>query len=500
MEKIKKSLTTFIKSYPLESILVTLIIIVALALRLYKIDEYLTFLGDEGRDVRIVRDLLKGNLVFIGPQTSIGNMYLGPLYYYLMAPALFFSKLSPVGPAVMVALLSVLTIFLTWKIARDWFGNLPAFYALILFSLSPVSIIYSHSSWNPNPMPFFALLTVYFTYLAFFKNKFKFLIPAAACLAGALQMHYLGLLLVPIIIFWYLVLRLVLKGQKRILSGLNSSSFKAIFIFLLIMSPLLLFDLRHNFANSRAIGQFFSDRQTTVNLNPGRSDRFIPVVRQITSDLLLGQQPYFAPLIGAILVLMFLILPFYYSASLPFWLLYSWIFVGVLGMSMYKQHVYAHYFGFLYPAIYIFAGLTISFLLRSKVFYKFIGFLLVLLFVYNSVKFSPLAFAPNRQLQRTKAAVDLIIKESNGEKFNFGLIAKQNYDESYRYFFENNQSELVRGETGITDQLFVICEDGDKCQPEGNPAWQIAVFGPAKVVKEYKIDFLKIYRLVHAKG
>ena len=86
----------FIKKNKLESLFILLITLLSLYLRLYRIGEFMTFLGDEGRDVRIVRDLItKGNLVFIGPRTSIGNMYLGPLYYYMMAPALFLSRLNP---------------------------------------------------------------------------------------------------------------------------------------------------------------------------------------------------------------------------------------------------------------------------------------------------------------------------------------------------------------------------------------------------------------------
>ncbi len=57
-----------------ETVALVVILLIALGLRLYRIDGYLTFLGDEGRDVRIVRDLLAGNLVFIGPMTSIGNV------------------------------------------------------------------------------------------------------------------------------------------------------------------------------------------------------------------------------------------------------------------------------------------------------------------------------------------------------------------------------------------------------------------------------------------
>ena len=86
---------------------------------------------------------------------------------------------------------------------------------------------------------------------------------------------------------------------------------------------------------------------------------------------------------------------------------------------------------------------------------------------------------------------------SEKEPFNFGLIAKQNYDESYRYLFEAKQAPLVRGEDGITDQLFVVCEN-EECQPEGDPAWQVAIFGPADTTDQWQVDYIQVFRLVHA--
>lgn len=491
MGKIKKVLN--------ERTILLFFLLLALFLRLFRIDQYMTFLGDEGRDARVLRDLLHGNLVFIGPQTSIGNMYLGPLYYYLTAPALFLSRLNPVGPAIMIAFISVLTIYLTYLIAKNWFGTKTAILSLILFSISPVAIIYSRSSWNPNPMPFFSLIFIYSIYEAVIKGKFKFFILGGISLAFALQMHYLGLLLIPVAIFWVVLLYLVIRKKRKSLLDLRIYILKSLLVFSVLMSPLILFDLKHNFANFNALSTFFSNRQTTINLNPGNSDRFIPVVRQVTSDLLLGQDRYLSPAISLILIFVFLTLPFKKSNSLPFWILFSWIFFGVLGLSLYKQHVYAHYFGFLYPAIYIFASLSITALFEAKSFYKFLGAFLLFSIIYYSLKHSPLLSTPNNQLSRTEKAVDSIIAKSQGKPFNFGLIAKQNYDESYRYFLENKKAKLIRGEDGITDQLFVICEDGDKCQPEGNPAWQVAIFGPSKTVEEWRIDHLRLYRLIHQK-
>src|SRR3989339_69034 len=104
--------------------ILVLILLVGAFLRLYKINEFMTFLGDEGRDVIVVRNLLvKLDPILIGPGTSIGSMYLGPLYYYFMAPFLLLFNFSPIGPAVGVALMGVATIYLVYITGRDWFPS-----------------------------------------------------------------------------------------------------------------------------------------------------------------------------------------------------------------------------------------------------------------------------------------------------------------------------------------------------------------------------------------
>ena len=478
--------------------LIGAIVLLALILRLYRIDGYLTFLGDEGRDVRIVRDLLAGNFVFIGPMTSIGNMYLGPLYYYLIAPALFLSGGSPVGPAVMVALLMTVTVYLTWRLARSWFGRFPALIAALLFALSPVAIIYSRSSWNPNPMPFFALLSIWAIYQVWQKKRFLFLSLAAFSLAAALQMHYLGLLLTPVLgIYWFLTLRTTRSNPVGRINFIRHTLL-AMGIFFLMMSPLLLFDLKHNFMNANAFKAFFADRQTTINLNPARSDRFGLIFDRVISDMILGWVATYPLIVGLVLLIGFVLAFRQAKNKNPFYVLVTWLFFGFLGLIVYKQHVYAHYYGFMYPAIYLFTGISISHFLARRLPFALFGAAFLSWLIYLNIINSPVRQEPNRQLARTEAVVDLIIKESTGKPFNLGLIAKQNYDESYRYFLENKRAKMVRGEEGITDQLFVVCEDGgDTCQPEGNPAYQVAIFGIAKTVGEWRVDSIRIYRLVH---
>lgn len=92
------------------------ILVIAAFFRIYKISDYMTFLGDEGRDAIVAKDILQGNFTLLGPRASAGDFFLGPIYYYMMAPFLFLSNLDPVGPAIMVALFGVATVFLVYYV------------------------------------------------------------------------------------------------------------------------------------------------------------------------------------------------------------------------------------------------------------------------------------------------------------------------------------------------------------------------------------------------
>ena len=136
----------------------------------------MTFLGDEGRDVLVVYNILHGKLTLLGPTASVGCFFLGPVYYYFMAPFLLIFNYNPVGPAVMVALFGIVTVYLIYKFASEIFNYRVGLISALLYSISPVVIAYSRSSWNPNIFPFFSLLTLYIIYKALVKNNVKLFI------------------------------------------------------------------------------------------------------------------------------------------------------------------------------------------------------------------------------------------------------------------------------------------------------------------------------------
>src|SRR5437867_99432 len=105
------------------NIILFLILVIASIFRLYRIGDYMTFLGDEWRDVLVVYNILHGHFTLLGPTASVGGFFLGPIYYYFMTPFLWIFNYDPVGPAVMVALFAIATVGLVYFVGNSFFGK-----------------------------------------------------------------------------------------------------------------------------------------------------------------------------------------------------------------------------------------------------------------------------------------------------------------------------------------------------------------------------------------
>ncbi len=482
------------------------ILVVSAFMRLYNIDQYMTFLGDEGRDALIVqRFITTGDIPLIGPPTSVGGMYLGPLYYYMMAVPMTLFFLNPLAAAVQVALIGVASVGLIYYLARSWFGKVAAISASVLYAFSPVTIIYSRSSWNPNPAPFFALILIISLYWTHRSKNYRWLILTGAATAFAVQMHYLALILVPIaglLWLWELIQFKKTKLGKHFVSG----SVLGIVAFLLLMSPLFIFDLKHDFMNYKALSMFFTDRQTTVNLNIFNTLNRFPLIyvdnlvgRYITLD---------NPIIKwtiALVIFEPLFVNFYLwkfkkqPVNWGIFALYTWLIIGISGLVLYKQTIYDHYLGFINPAPFLIIGAitTTASLFKSsakKIFMIVFGIFVVALLIGEIMR-SPLSATPNNQLKRTQEIAQFVIEKSGDKPFNFALIAEHNYDAAYQFYlgyYGHKPSQLPKKE----DQLLVVCED-KMCAPVGHPKHEISAFGWTKIENQQKYNGVEIFKLVH---
>jgi len=471
------------------------ILLLAAFLRLYRISSYMEFLGDQGRDVLIVhRFLTKGDLMFIGPQTSIGNMYLGPWYYYLMAPALLLAGLSPVGPAIMVALLGVLTVWLTFRVGKEWFDKKTGLIAAVLMAFSPIVIAYSNFSWNPNIMSFFALLSIWFLYRVWQKKEFRFLPWLAASLAMALNSHYLGLLLFPIAGIFFLLSFWEARKDKKQIKKFIASLILAGVVFLVFMLPLILFDFKHDLANFQAFKTFFLVRQTTVSLKAYKGiGRFWEISNQVLANLFTRKDKW----IFSSSVFTFLTVgAVFLRKNKAFWLISTWVLLGLLGLGNYKQHIYAHYFGFLWPALILWFAAALK-ILRKFSWLFLTGLLIIMLSHWHGWK------SPNYQVKRARLGAESIceqVKKNSLTDYNVVNLASYNDFRamSYRYFLVKECSSLPLGfyQYPEAKNLMVVAEDQKKYpDPLGADIWEIQVSGNWQIAGSWEAFDTTFYHL-----
>lgn len=213
------------------------ILLVAAAVRLYRIETKMRFIWDEGRDMLAIRKIItQRDLTLFGPFNEMGVQkdFFGVFHYYLMLPALWAADYNPVGPAIFTALLGVASVALVYLLISMWGNKKLALWTAAVYALSPLVVKYTIWPWNPNTMPFFGLL--YFIFLTkFYRQPAKLWAGLAGLTLGLLfQLHYFSLaLMVP----W-----LMLAWQKKtpllnwLLFGLA---------FLVANANFIVFDLTH---------------------------------------------------------------------------------------------------------------------------------------------------------------------------------------------------------------------------------------------------------------
>ena len=508
---------TLIQRHRKTLVTVSVVCILALGafLRLWRISEYMTFLGDEGRDVLVVKQMIVDHkFTLLGPTSSVGGFFLGPVYYYFMLPFLWAWRLDPTGPAVMVAVFGIATIYVVYRLGRELFGTGAGIIAALLYAVSPLVIAYSRSSWNPNVVPFFSTLLLYLLWRVVVRRRWRDMFWVGAVMGIGLQLHYLFLFLFVLVGFWFLI-----YGRKREYVRFYGLGFAGLVVGL---SPYLAFELRHGFVNTQTVIRFLGEgketgfilRQFLANMNDvpfrlfGRLVFRLPQP-EIWDSLLSSQRLALAVVIRTTLyvglgILAFLALRYRHEhqkqASI---LLLLWFIVPVLLFGFYKKAIYDYYFGIFYALPFLVTALVLTIIARLKRGTVACLLLLFALLLYNW-QGQPFRYPPNNQLAQMRGIAREALDQTGGKPFNFALIADNNSDHAYRYFFEISGNKPVTIEyegvdparTSVTDQLIVICEKPE-CRPLGNSLWEIAGFGRAEIVGEWRVSFVTIFRLIH---
>lgn len=501
------------------TLIVVLILILAAFLRLYRISDYITFLGDEGRDLLAVSKILSGHLVFLGPRSSAADFYYGPIYFYFITPFLWLFNYDPVGPAVFIALVGIATVYLVYYVSKKMFNESAGLFAAALYTVSPLVLAYSRSSWNPNPMPFVSLLTFYFIYKSIRENSRKPVLFAGILLGIAMQLQYLAVFLSIIAVVFLLSGLFFISKIRNILIVIKRLLYLTAG-FLIGWSPFLVFEIRHGFPNLKTIINFMlygnPDSPTITqytffqNIWNALVKLFARLITRYPPIKLTGQESplIFVWLTVSILLGILAIAVLYKSRNkLAVLMLSIWFYMGVFLFGFYKKDIYDYYLGFMFTLPFLLIGNLLSQIYLSsklKIAGKSIAVVVFLiLFIFNLYD-NPFRFAPNRQKDQVKKIAEFVISKTANKPYNFALITQGNSDHAYRYYLELEKHAPIEimneaidpKRNTVTDQLMVVCESTD-CQPLGNNLWEVAGFGRAEIDGEWNVSVVKVIRLIH---
>lgn len=483
----KKRLQRLLKDPYIISLIV--ITIAGIFLRFFRFEGFVTFLGDQGRDALIMKRIVTfEHFPGVGAPSSIGQVFLGPFYYYLMAPWMLLTNLHPIGPAIGVAIFSTSFIVISYFVALDLFKQkLSALIFSALVSFSYIMIWLSRFSWNPNLLPLFALLAVYTFVKALEEKRLIYFIASGLFFSFCIQFHYVALAAgLPVVIY----LAYYLYSQKENMKAALLNVGAMIAAFLIGNAPLIAFDLRNNFINLKSFTKLLTGGE--VSSNSHGLTEIVHTFSAFNNHALHMSAPFLLNVF--IFFLLIACIPFLLKQKRNFNYLAVFFFVTLFITAYFTSNKHQHYFGFLYPLYYLYLALTID-MVFAKGRLWIVAILLLGFIGLQAQDYVFLHKPGSYQIRIAEKIAREIEKHVTNDSYYVTSLPESVGDSTERYFLEKwGRRSMEKYTTERAEELFVLCEE--ECKPVGNGQFDIALFAPNKVVGTWKVENVTIYKLI----
>ena len=212
-----------------------IVVLLGLFLRAYQPLERFIYAHDSDLASWMIKDMLvDGHLRLIGQQTSESGIFIGPLFYYLLTPFYLLNNFDPAFSLLYSWIIGILSIFSLYYVVIKIHGKKPALISALIYAVS-FAIVYTEREVVPTTP---VMLWTIWAYYAINRQK-------------------IYLIAVLLALVWHINLALVLLAPIFLISVFRKLNFtniiKSIIIFLLISTPLIFFEFRHNFQQSKAL-------------------------------------------------------------------------------------------------------------------------------------------------------------------------------------------------------------------------------------------------------
>lgn len=203
--------------------------------------EDIDFYADIARDMFLLQEIAEKKFVLIGPRSSVGGLFHGPLWSYLTFPGYVLGNGNPVVVGWYWIFLMVVFLATSYFIAKKLFDK----YAAMLFVLMTSLYLAFHANELFNPYgAMFLLPACFFFFIRYLQTKkVKFLIFHLFTVGGLIQFQLaIGVPFLILSFIYALVFALRTRNYKHLLVFLSTP---------LLIGNFLLFDFKHDFILSK---------------------------------------------------------------------------------------------------------------------------------------------------------------------------------------------------------------------------------------------------------
>lgn len=428
----------------------------------------------------------------IGAPSSVGQIFLGPFYYYLMAPFLALFQFNPVGLAVGVALISSLGLIASYWIIARVIDKKTALIFLFFLVFSFVNVELSRFSWNPNLLPLFSFLALIFFYKLITTKSAFYAFGSGILLACSIQLHHLAFFLsLPVVV---IVSKIVIteKQKGRIFKKLGQSAFG----FLIASLPLIIFDLKHGFLNTRNFIRLFTNPSFVSNAS------YLSKVLETTQSFFknmftLSLSQTLSLLLFFIFLLAYFAIPKKKGVDIFLLLHVLNVLFFILIFSFLSTSRLTHYYGIIYYSFFIILSYVISFISTKYRAVCIVIIPLLILYVFlNAKNYYFLRGPAGNQVALARRIAQSILDRNPILPYQLVALPTTETHGHIRYFLEILGKTPLPEDSNIQPkQLYVLCRN--ECDALDDPQWQIAAFRNKKIDTMWQSEGFTIYKVIH---
>ncbi len=256
-----------------------LILIVALTAKLLFFFTHQNFSQDVVRDYQFIQQHITDTNWYIplGPAAaSYSNFATPPLYYYLQLVAQLVGRGYFYSMAITIMIIESFTPLLLYfwitklstALNQKSKGTVVAFGVAILYSVSPLVLIASTSSWNPNLVPFFSLSFILCSQLFLFEKRNIFFVLASLSFVFLINLHFQFFVLTPLLAtIVFVALRRLQQTWKYLLLATALSG--------ILLSPYLIYEMNNQFGNVHNAYTFITGGSDTIAVERIRKPMYV---------------------------------------------------------------------------------------------------------------------------------------------------------------------------------------------------------------------------------